>query len=578
MAIFTIVSIPALIPFLSILFSAQPTPVAKPVSGFSFQTALQWLQYSFYHLLETHSKKEALGLVCILLVILFFLKNFFRYLGVWFIAPMRSGVSADLRQALFKRMVNLPVGYFTEKRKGDMISRISADTNEVEWSILNMIESVFRTPVIIIGCLIFMIYVQPKLTLFVVVLILLTGFIIGGISRQLRSKSADAQSKFAIILSEVEESLGGLRVIKAYNAQSMIQERFQQVNGWYRNLLIQITRRRDLSSPLSEFLGISVVAVLLWYGAGLVFDGEIQAETFIAFLMAFYNVIEPSKQLSNSFFYIQKGLAAYERVQEILQLPETILEQADAKPIHELKQGITFQNVSFTYPGTDKKVLNDISFTIPRGSTVALVGPSGAGKSTIADLLLRFYDVDSGNIYIDGIDNRSLQLSQLRGLFGFVTQEPVLFNDTIRYNILFGNDSFSDSELVKASQIAHVDHYIQSTDLKYETIIGDRGSRLSGGQRQRVTIARAILRNPLILLLDEATSSLDSESEKAIQEALEDMLKGRTAVIIAHRLATIMKADLILVLKDGKIIEQGSHPELILKNGHYKNWVDLQGF
>jgi ABC-type multidrug transport system fused ATPase/permease subunit len=576
MALFTVVSIPVFIPFFRILFQME-TPVTTPPERIaSLDDLLRTANYRFNMLIEQEGASRALLLTCLILIGLFFLKNLFRYLSMYFIAPVRNGVIHDLRHMVFGKMIRLPLGYFNEERKGDLLARITVDVQEIESSILNVLESVFRSPVTIAGALFIMIYMSPGLTLIVFILMLFTGVIIGGISSRLRRQSRDLQDMLGRLIATVEETLGGMRVVKAFRAEAFQEKHFGGVNSAYRDLQTRIIRRRDLSSPLSEFLGISVVAVLLWIGAQRIFAGEIGAEAFMAFLLAFYNVIDPSKQLTNAWYHIQKGLAAVDRIDKILDAPDGMPEKPDALPVQGLEHSIRFDEVWFRYPNAEDWALRGVSFEIPRGRTVALVGLSGAGKSTIADLIPRFYDVERGRITLDGRDIRDLRLHDLRGLLGIVTQEAILFHDSIANNITFG-DPVAWEQLRQAAEQAHALEFIEPLPDGFTTSIGDRGGKLSGGQRQRLTIARALLRDPQLLILDEATSALDSESERLVQQALETLLANRTALVIAHRLSTIRRADEILVLREGSIVERGRHEDLIARGGEYSRLVSLQG-
>ncbi len=578
MALFTVISIPLLQPFLEILFEQTEAVTERPDFRLDLSSIVQSAQFYLSQLIEQEGKETALIYVCIAIVATFFLKNLFRYLALFFLAPVRNGVIRDVRQQVFEKLMYLPLGYFSEERKGDIMSRITTDVQEIEASILNVLEAFFREPLIIIGALFFMIYVSPSLTVFVFVLILFTAIVIGGIGRTLKKTSAVVQEKLGTLVSIIEEALSGLRIIKGFNAENYQVSKFGAENNDYRRILTRLLWRRDLSSPLSEFLGISVVAVLLWYGSRQVFSGQLDASTFIVFIFAFYNVIEPAKSFSKAFYNIQKGIAAVKRVEKILDAQSNITEIPDAKPIQELQTGITYQNVSFAYRSTDGQVLQNIDLDIKKGKVIALVGPSGAGKSTLVDLLPRFFDVSEGQILIDGIDIRSYKIQELRSLMGIVSQEAILFNDTIYNNIVFGKKNVSKEQVEYAAKIANAHDFILASENGYNTNIGDRGMKLSGGQRQRLTIARAILKNPPILILDEATSSLDSESEKLVQEALVQLMQERTSIVIAHRLSTIQHADEIIVLKDGRIIERGSHSSLLEKEGEYRKLVGLQAF
>ncbi len=577
-AIFTVISIPLLQPFLEILFEQTEAVTVRPELSLDINSIVLFANYQLSQLIEQQGRESALVYVCIAIVSTFFLKNLFRYLALFFLAPVRNGIIRDVRSEVFSKLLFLPLGYFSEERKGDIMSRVTTDVQEIEASILNVLEAFFREPLIIIGALIFMIYVSPSLTIFVFILILFTAFVIGGIGRTLKKTSSVVQEKLGILVSIIEEALSGLRIIKGFTAEKYQEQKFDTENNEYRRILTRLLWRRDLSSPLSEFLGISVVAVLLWYGSRQVFSGALDASTFIVFIFAFYNVIEPAKSFSKAFYNIQKGIAAINRVEKILDAPSNISEHPEALPLNELKKGVIYKNVGFSYREEDGPVLQKINLDIPKGKVIALVGPSGAGKSTIVDLLPRFFDVTEGAILIDDKDIREYKIADLRSLLGIVSQEAILFNDTIFNNIVFGKKGVTKEQVIHAAKVANAHDFIMSTEKQYNTNIGDRGMKLSGGQRQRLTIARAILKNPPILILDEATSSLDSESEKLVQEALIQLMQERTSIVIAHRLSTIQHADEIVVLKDGKIIERGTHLDLLKKAGEYQKLVGLQAF
>ena len=571
MAVFTILSIPMLIPFLNILFD-RAIPVTVAPNGFDPGA---WSSYWFSQYVQINGKNSALLLTCGLIIFVFFFKNLFRYLAMFFITPVRNGIVRDLRQAMFDKMLSLPLGYFSEQRKGDLLARITSDTQEVEWSILNVIETVVREPIVMIGSLAFMLYISPQLTMFVFVLILFVAIVIGSISRTLRKNSNLAQERLGTVIAIVEEGLSGLRIIKGFNAENYQSTRFANENNHYRRLITSILWRKDLASPLSEFLGVSTVAVLLWYGSKQVFAGGLQAETFLSFIFAFYNVIDPAKNFSAALYNVQKGLAAVDRIEEILNEKDTIIEPENPILFPTFSESIDYQNVSFAY-SKEREVLKNINLKIPYGKIVALVGSSGSGKSTLADLLPRFYDTTGGNIFLDGKNIKDLKINDLRQKIGIVSQEAILFNDTIYNNIVFGMKDISEAQVIAAAKIANAHEFIESSENGYQTNIGDRGMKLSGGQRQRLTIARAVLKNPPILILDEATSALDSESEKLVQEALNELLKNRTALVIAHRLSTIQHADKIIVMREGQIIEEGTHESLLAKDSEYAKLVALQ--
>lgn len=575
MSVFMVVSIPVLQPFLKILFE-QPGS-ALPVGKNNQPSALeQWINTTLQALIDHYGRERALLIVCAFLVFVFFGKNLFRYLSLYFLAPVRNFMVRDLRGRLVQKMLDLPVSYFTESRKGDLMSRITADVMEIEWSILGMVESIAREPIVIAGSIIFMVLVSPGLLLFVLGLMLFSALIIGGVGRSLRRQSGEAQSRLGVIVSMIEETLGGLRIIKGFNAEAWQQARFRQENNRYARTLISLSRRRDLASPLSEFMGIAAVAVLLWFGAQQVFAGTLSAATFITFLYAFYNVIEPAKALSGAFYSIRKGMGAMERVEAVLDADIAIKDAADALPVTGFKDHIAFNQVSFKYQNAEREAVSGFDLVLPRGKIVALVGASGAGKSTVADLLPRFYDVTGGAILLDGIDIRQLRIRDLRAQMGIVSQEAILFNDTVRNNIAFGSDQVALEDIVAAAKAANAHDFITAMPEGYETNIGDRGSKLSGGQRQRLTIARALLKNPPILILDEATSALDSESEKLVQMALDHLLQNRTALVIAHRLSTVQHADEIIVMEQGRVVERGAHDQLMQRDGAYRKLVELQ--
>jgi subfamily B ATP-binding cassette protein MsbA len=535
------------------------------------------LNYQFSQFIATQGQERALAYVCVAIVVVYLFRNLFRYLALFFMAPVRNGIIRDLRAEMFEQVLTLPLAYFGEERKGDLLSRLTSDVQEVESSILNMLEVVFREPLIIVGALTFMIYVSPGLTVFVFLLIIFTGVVIGGLGRRLKRTSTAVQERLGHLLSLVEEGLGGLRIIKGFAAEDYQRGKFTTANNNYRNLLTKLLRRRDLASPLSEFLGIATVAALLWYGSRQVFSGVLEAETFITFIFAFYNVIDPAKNIAKATSNIQRGIGAFERIEQLLDAENSLLQAENAQPITNFKGSIDYRNVSFAYNEVEGKVVRNINLNIPKGKVVALVGSSGAGKSTLVDLLPRFYDVTAGGIFVDGIDIRQYQLHDLRRLMGIVSQEAILFNDTIYNNIVFGLENVQPDQVEAAARIANAHDFIAATENGYQTNIGDRGNKLSGGQRQRLTIARAILRNPPILILDEATSALDSESEKLVQDALTKLMQGRTAIVIAHRLSTVQHADEIIVMRDGEIIERGNHQELLAQSGEYQKLVALQG-
>ncbi len=576
--LFTILSIPAIIPLFELLFEKEVPKRTAPSQIASVSDLINTVKYHFAEWINSMERADALMIICGGLAAIFFFKNLFRYLAIYTMTPVRAGISAQLRQQLFDKWMVLPISYFSNERKGDLISRITTDVQEIEFSILSMLEALVKDPLLILGSLFMMIYTSPELTLFVVALMLFTSLVIGGISRTLKKQSGEAQEKMGELISIQEESLGGLRVIRSFNAEQYVRERFREVLESFKHMLIRIQRKRDLSSPLSEFLGITIVCCLMWYGAHLVFNNLLSGSVFIAFLYAFFNVIEPSKALSSAYFSIQKGLAAVDRIHQVLETPEQVEDPLAMQDEVHFNSEIAFENVSFTYPRQNGYALKNVDLRIQKGKTIAIVGSSGSGKTTLVDLLARFYEVSEGRITLDGIDIRKIPRASLRNMMGMVSQEAILFNDSIRSNILFGKTEYTDSQIWESLNVAHAEGFVKEHPEQLDYNIGDRGMRLSGGQKQRLTIARALVRNPQILILDEATSALDSSSEKIIQEAMSEILKGRTALIIAHRLSTIKNADEIVVLKEGQIIEQGTHDALLKLGGEYCRFVSLQSF
>ena len=585
-AVFTVVSIPIFQPFFNLLFEQTEPVYDAPETVSTLAELEQYGGYLVTQWIATQGRQTALLYVCGFILLSFLLKNLFRYLALFFMAPVRNGIIRDLRNELYTHLLHLPLGYFTEERKGNLLSRITGDVQEVESSILNVLEAIFREPFIIIGSLTFMIFVSPSLTLFVFGLMIFTGVVIGGIGKRLKRSSAEVQETLGDIVSRTEESLGGLRIIQSFSAEDYQSARFAQLNDTYRKRLTRLLWRRDLSSPLTEFLGIATVAVLLLYGSRQVFAGTLEAGTFIAFIFAFYMVIDPAKNFSKAWYNVQKGLGALERVEAVLDVRNPLVQQgrggaAGEKFVAETssadaRTGIALHDVSFRYQPDGPDVLQHIDLTIGRGQIIALAGGSGGGKSTIADLLPRFYDPTGGRITLDGRDLRDYPLAELRARFGIVSQEAILFNDTVYNNIVFGLPDVRPEQVEEAARVANAHDFIVAMPDGYHTNIGDRGTKLSGGQRQRLTIARAVLRDPEILILDEATSALDSESERLVQEALQRLLRGRTALVIAHRLSTIQNADEIVVLDRGRIVERGTHAELLERGGAYRKLVELQ--
>lgn len=573
--VFSLVSLAMLAPFLQLLFAKDKLPVVKPIFSFSANGVLDYLKYFLSQLIHEHSAVYALGFICIIIIVSIFFKNVFLYLSYRVLAPMRNHVMTRLRADMYVKILDLPIGYFTEQKKGDLISRMSNDVNEVEWSVMSTLEALIREPMTILIILTTLVFLSPTLSLFLLVLLPLTGFIIGRVSRSLKKQSTTAQEQTGVLMSILDETLGGLRVIKAFNAEKVLRNKFFDTNNFLNHVRNQILFKRDMASPMSEFLGVVVLSLILWFGGQLALSGQgLQGDAFITYIVFFTQIINPAKSLSTAFYNAQRGSAAIKRIEEILQAPIVVEEISNPKVLDTFRQSIEFKNVSFFYE--DAMILDHINFKIEKGKTVALVGSSGAGKSTLADLIPRFHDVTSGELLIDGINIKEYSIHSLRNQMGIVTQEPILFNDSIAGNVSLGSPGANIAEIEQAATIANAHHFIMQKDENYQTNIGDRGSKLSGGERQRVTIARAVLKNPPILILDEATSSLDTESERLVQDAINNMMKNRTSIVIAHRLSTIRHADEIIVLQKGKIVERGTHDELLSHNGYYKKLIDMQ--
>ena len=590
-ALLTLCSFTAIIPILRMLFGiSDATVVYTPMNAdMSFEDAMVALKGNAYYFLQeqisAYGGSTILIILGVFLIVMTGLKCAASYFAAFCMVPIRTGVLRDIRRSLYNKVISLPIGYFTEERKGDVISRMTNDVGEVENSVIATLEVIFKDPIMIIIYLCTLFFISWELTLFVLVLLPIAGGLIGRIGRSLKRSSTVGQEQNSDILTQIEESLGGLRVVKAFNAEGKLRDRFEKLNNATRHTFNRIHRRYALAHPMSEFLGTILIAVLLWYGGRLILNQNslIDAATFIYYLVIFYSIIGPSKDLSKASYSIRRGIASLERIDKILNAESNIVEKANPKPISSFNDEIRYDNVCFAYQA-DRPVLRHINLTIKKGQMVALVGQSGSGKTTMADLLPRFYDVTEGCITIDGTDVRDVRTFDLRALMGNVNQEAILFNDTFYNNITFGVDTKQPAPgggtwqqaVEKAAKIANAHEFILDTPDGYQTSIGDRGSRLSGGQRQRISIARAILKNPPILILDEATSALDTESEKLVQEALENLMRDRTTLVVAHRLSTIRNADIICVLHEGEIVEIGKHDELIKQNGYYKKLVDMQ--
>ncbi|MCB0410531.1 MAG: ABC transporter ATP-binding protein [Flavobacteriales bacterium] len=577
--IFELLSMLLFVPFLNILFEQSTITISeKPDFSFSKDYFEAYFNYTASQYIEDDNKIKVLLFVCVLVGVMFLLKNLFRYGAMFFIAVLRTGVVRDMRNELHTKLLSLPLLFYSEEKKGDIISRVTTDVQEVEWSILNSLELMFKEPISVTLSLVVMIGMNPKLTLFSLILLPTSGFIIGRVGKSLKKTSGKLQSQMGELLSSVEESLGGLRIIKAFHAEKTVDRKFQTLNQDYTDLHLKMMRKRDSASPLSEFLGSTVMVTLAYYGGSLVLDGEsnFNGGEFIGYIIIFARLLSPIKAISSAYSIIQKGAASAERIDELIKAENNIKEIENPKSLSSFTNNIHYKNVSFGY--TNELVLNEIDINIEKGKTIALVGESGGGKSTFADLLPRFYDVTSGSIEIDGVNIKDLKLDNLRSFIGVVTQESILFNDTIFNNISFGSENATKEQVIEAAKIANAHEFISQLENGYETNIGDRGSKLSGGQRQRLSIARAVLKNPPILILDEATSALDTESEKLVQDALFKLMQNRTSIVIAHRLSTIQNADEIIVLQQGKIAERGTHAELINREGIYKRLSDLQTF
>ncbi|MEH6656591.1 ABC transporter ATP-binding protein [Leeuwenhoekiella marinoflava] len=578
-AIFSTLSFLALIPVIDILFDKTKRVTELPVWE-GWANIKEYAFDSFYYQVSqrvAENELSALVLICGIVVVLFFLKNIFGYLATFFITFLRNGVMRDVRDAIYDKLIELPIAYFSEKRKGDTISRITADVNEVERSFLSILEMVVREPLTIIFTIFAMVVISPKLTLFVFIFLPISGIIISRIGKSLKKQSHQAQEENGAFLSIVEETLSSLKIIKGFNGENQFRKKFRDSTSRLNSILNSLVNRQNLASPTSEFLGIFVIVVILWFGGQMVLvEGSLEASQFIAFLGLSYQILTPAKQISKASYSVKKGNAAAERILSVLNTETTIKDLPNAQKAQEFKDSVRIENVSFKYE--DENVLTNFSAVVPKGKTIALVGQSGSGKSTIANLVTRFYDVNEGSITLDGIDIKQLTKESVRAQMGLVTQDSILFNDSVRNNILLGKPEASDEEIIEALKIANAWEFVNELPLKLDTNIGDSGNKLSGGQKQRLSIARAVLKNPPIMILDEATSALDTESERLVQKALENMMMNRTSIVIAHRLSTIQNADQIIVMQRGKIVEQGKHQELLALNGTYKKLVDMQSF
>ncbi|CAL2102940.1 Subfamily B ATP-binding cassette protein MsbA [Tenacibaculum sp. 190130A14a] len=578
-AIFSGLSFIVLMPLLKVIFQPKEEEIIT-VEPFlkNYDNTGKFLNDLFTYQVQQllgEDPSKALLAVIILISVVFLLKNLFNYLALYNITFLRNGILKDIRNDLYKKTVDLPISYFSEKRKGDMMARIGTDVLEIQHSFLSMLELLVREPLTIIFTVFYMLFLSPKLTIFIFVFIPIAGLVISRIGKSLKRKSDNVQKEQGYFLSLLEETLSGLKVIKAFNAENEFQGKFSNSTGRFEKYLNSLLNRTNLASPTSEFLGIMVFGVLLWYGGSLVLvEKSITGNTFIVFLGLAYNILTPAKAISKANYNIKKGNAAAERVLEVLETENPLEDIENAIEKQDFNSEIQIDNISFKY--ADDYVLEDFSLTIPKGKMIALVGQSGSGKSTLANLLTRFYDVNKGSIKIDGVDIKNITKQSLRKLEGLVTQDSILFNDSVKNNITLGLENKTDQDIIAAAKVANAHEFIENLPNQYDTNIGDGGGKLSGGQKQRLSIARAVLKNPPIMILDEATSALDTESEKLVQEALENMMQNRTSIVIAHRLSTIQKADLIVVMQKGKIVEQGTHSELLAKSGTYKKLVEMQ--
>ena len=577
-ALFSALSFMALIPMLDVLFKPDAIKILEKPVYLGISEISKWgKDYLNYYISSVagDDNQKALLIVITLVISLFFFKNIFNYLAMYFITFLRNGVLKDIRNELYDKTISLPLAYFSEKRKGDIMARIGTDVLEIQYSFLSILELLFREPLTIIFTIIFMLTISVKLTFFVFIFIPVSGLLISFIGKSLKKKSDRVQKEQGYFLSLLEETLGGLRIIKGFNAEGKFNQKFQESTSRFNKYSNSLLNRTNLAKPTSEFLGIIVIAILLYYGGSMVLtEGSLDGSSFIAYMGLAYNILTPAKAISKASYNIKQGNAAAERVLEIIEAENPLTDKENAIEKKSFDTDINFQNISFKYE--DEYVLKDFSLKIPKGKTVALVGQSGSGKSTLANLITRFYDINNGAVLIDGIDVRDLSKKSLINQLGIVTQDAILFNDTVKNNVLLGTENASDEQVIEALKIANAYEFVENLPKGIDTNIGDSGNKLSGGQKQRLSIARAVLKNPPIMILDEATSALDTESEQLVQKALEHLMENRTSLVIAHRLSTIQKADTIVVIQKGTIVEQGKHDELLAKKGEYFKLVNMQ--
>jgi ATP-binding cassette, subfamily B, bacterial MsbA len=583
--VFSLFSLTMVVPLLGVLFGIQPLVMDKPELSLSPNLLIDRFYFEISRVIvdsagqvTLEGQMRALMLICVFVIITFFLKNLFRYMALFFSAPLKNAVVRDIRNNLFRKVLSLPLAYFSEEKKGEIVAKMTSDVQEVESSVMSSVEVVFKEPFTIIFFLATLVVWSPELTGFVLVLLPLTGVVIGRVGKSLKKSSKRVQDQMGVLLSSMIEALSGLRIIKAFNATETSYENFRQQNQTFLRMKVSMIRKQHLASPLSEVLGTLVMVAVIYYGGSLVLGGgTLKADLFIGYIVIFSQLIQPAKTLTAAIYNIQKGMAASERIDTVMDAVETIADRPDSRSLAKFENAIEFKDVSFHYED-GYQVLKNVNLTVKKGRTVAIVGPSGAGKTTLVDIIPRFYDVTLGAVLIDGVDTRDIRIHDLRAKLGIVTQEAILFNDTIFNNIAFGLSGISMDEVVAAAKVANAHEFIMQVDGGYQASIGEGGNKLSGGQRQRISIARAILHNPPILILDEATSALDAESEKLVQEALFNLMKNRTSLVIAHRLSTIQFADEIIVLQDGEIIERGNHMGLIAHRGVYRKLYEMQAF